>query len=1066
VKERRKHEKALILEEVHKCVTQIADLTKQHGIELLTELSPYAQQLTHCIERVFIYGLKTSWRGSKASFWEYILASVNILEDKDLLSEVSLISSINVLTNDGRGRAFLRQSLHVERTAAYISRITEDQDLAKSWYADELAILTAPKDRSKFLALLDSVSYKIPFNMLLADKKLNNNVFKMRDGFPVWINAISLPRIVSGQRKKKKRKRKKKKRHERLIDDMIQTDDQINWEDSLNEKPAPFDLSQNMLINSYRSPPANLSGILKTTEDEKDIFSQLLSVQGPSNSVEPSSPPSDVGISNLSTSPIVAFKRLDEGTENKDRGSVSKIITSKIKQDLVITTEERYSGTPPEPYNFSPTTKDDKAVTIFEDSLLQVARESPQSKVTLKADQTSSDIMAEALLRKEEVVQNVNAKIELDSQASHEEDCSVILTVDAAEDFPAGDAILAISEDNSKSPVKASYTPNNVLPTSDAENSYNIGVVNDTGPSLEQLLVERSDSEGKEGLVYCEPSVEIITNLGNNDDKDMMFSGEKMVLQTTELSKHPNAQHTTELQQPRQEAEIFTELYQPQKGEEDDTSESHINANFSIEDMLQKSPSPSLILLKATPKKKLAATFQPSPTDNNWNRSSSPVHEGKQSDLENDDQQFIDDSSLKYGQFNSEELYDDVDKSLSSDNIPQELPELPDWDSPVKSSVNRPESADLRNVSEVLEKGVFGEDSHLSATASPEFKKSLTLPAGQPGFSEEYFKKPSLVSQNSDPFPSSIKDSQRESTKPSVIIQSMLGQSHGQRYNIFKIAPRQPFKKGVMIELKTEKLPRRNNAALLQKQDGLCASCGARLIKNMFGRPLYHYCRYLGSLHCQNCIKNDKAIVPARVIHEIDCNMKKVSVKAKVYLDRMLNMPCISILMFTDEVVQRSRELKSLKMLVEQLRHIRQFIEVCRHKDAHYQNLNDQKINYLMQSSMLTLQEVVDCIKGDFLKHLSSCTNKLKKHIKRECTICKLRGHFCEICKDATVIYSFDIENVIQCNGCKNIFHLGCWVKNDLESGVSCPKCLREADRKCRRLVLESAFRSNSFDSS
>lgn len=269
-----------------------------------------------------------------------------------------------------------------------------------------------------------------------------------------------------------------------------------------------------------------------------------------------------------------------------------------------------------------------------------------------------------------------------------------------------------------------------------------------------------------------------------------------------------------------------------------------------------------------------------------------------------------------------------------------------------------------------------------------------------------------------------------------------------------------------MIELKTEKLPRRNNAALLQKQNGLCASCGARLIKNMFGRPLYHYCRYLGSLHCPNCIKNDRAIVPARVIHEIDCNMKKVSVKAKVYLDRMLNMPCISILMFTDEVVQRSRELKTLKLLVEQLRHIRQFIEVCRHKDAHYQKLNDQNINYLMQSSMLTLQEVVDCIKGDFLKHLSSCTNKLKKHIKRECTICKLRGHFCEICKDATVIYSFDIENVIQCNGCKNIFHLGCWVKNDLESGVSCPKCLREADRKCRRLVLKSAFSSNSFDSS
>jgi len=106
VKNRRKHEKALILEEVHKSVTQINDLSKEPEIELLTELSPYALQLTHCIERVFIYGLKTSWRGSKTSFWEYILASVNIMEDVDLLNEISLISSISILTNDGRGRAF------------------------------------------------------------------------------------------------------------------------------------------------------------------------------------------------------------------------------------------------------------------------------------------------------------------------------------------------------------------------------------------------------------------------------------------------------------------------------------------------------------------------------------------------------------------------------------------------------------------------------------------------------------------------------------------------------------------------------------------------------------------------------------------------------------------------------------------------------------------------------------------------------------------------------------------------------------------------------------------------
>merc|ERR1719193_459110 len=261
------------------------------------------------------------------------------MEDVDLLNEISLISSISILTNDGRGRAFLRQSLHVEQLAAYICRITEDQDLAKSWYNAELSIFTTPKDRSKFLALLENISFRTSFNMLLGDKKLNNDVFETRDGFPVWINAVSLPRMMSTQRKKKKRKNKKKRRKERLIDDMIQTDDRMNWEDDPSEKPAPFDISQDMLINSYRSPPANLTGILKTAEDEKDIFSQLLSVQQRSNSEELSPPPSILDISNLSTPPPVETEEVNEIMENKEEGWVNRIDGRNGEQDVVTNIE-------------------------------------------------------------------------------------------------------------------------------------------------------------------------------------------------------------------------------------------------------------------------------------------------------------------------------------------------------------------------------------------------------------------------------------------------------------------------------------------------------------------------------------------------------------------------------------------------------------------------------------------------------------------------------------------------------------------------------------------------------
>lgn len=264
-----------------------------------------------------------------------------------------------------------------------------------------------------------------------------------------------------------------------------------------------------------------------------------------------------------------------------------------------------------------------------------------------------------------------------------------------------------------------------------------------------------------------------------------------------------------------------------------------------------------------------------------------------------------------------------------------------------------------------------------------------------------------------------------------------------------------------MIELKVEKLQPRNNSRIVEEQKGLCASCGSTLKKNVFGRPFYHYCRYLGSLHCQKCIKKDKAIIPARVIHELDCNHKKVSLRAKKYLDRMEDMPCISLKMFSAEILARSKELRSLAICIDKLRHIGQFIEICRYREAHYQQLNDQHIDHLLQSNMLTIGQVVGCIKGDFLRHLELCIAKLVWHIKLECTLCKLRGHFCEICKQPRVIYSFDVQHVVQCGKCLNIFHRDCWEKHDLESGLSCPKCLRKESRRIRR----ASSRINSSES-
>lgn len=308
-----------------------------------------------------------------------------------------------------------------------------------------------------------------------------------------------------------------------------------------------------------------------------------------------------------------------------------------------------------------------------------------------------------------------------------------------------------------------------------------------------------------------------------------------------------------------------------------------------------------------------------------------------------------------------------------------------------------------------------------------------------------------------------------DSIRPSQLSQSLIGSGASRNINLLRTytenVNNQPpdYEQGFRIELHLGKLRRRDNDEFVQEQKGKCATCKKPLKKNFMGRPLYHYCRYLGNLHCQNCIKGERAIVPARVLHDYDVRSKKVSTRAKQYLDTMWSMPCISMTHFSPEVVKHSKQLQLLDVFIDQLAHMRQFIEVCRHKEAHYQMLNDQKIKYLMRSQLLTLQQVCAAIGGDFLKNVAKAIADLAKHIKEECTVCKLRGHYCEICKNKKVIYSFDVHDVAQCTKCNTCFHSRCWKDHDLESGISCPKCLRLAGRDARQKKA-SLLRQNSAE--
>ena len=64
-----------------------------------------------------------------------------------------------------------------------------------------------------------------------------------------------------------------------------------------------------------------------------------------------------------------------------------------------------------------------------------------------------------------------------------------------------------------------------------------------------------------------------------------------------------------------------------------------------------------------------------------------------------------------------------------------------------------------------------------------------------------------------------------------------------------------------------------------------------------------------------------------------------------------------------------------------------------------------------------------------------------KKHIAG-CNLCKLKGFYCEICKNSEILYPFDTDSTKRCDKCKSVFHIKCY--DEKYDKNNCSKCLRE----------------------
>lgn len=126
---------------------------------------------------------------------------------------------------------------------------------------------------------------------------------------------------------------------------------------------------------------------------------------------------------------------------------------------------------------------------------------------------------------------------------------------------------------------------------------------------------------------------------------------------------------------------------------------------------------------------------------------------------------------------------------------------------------------------------------------------------------------------------------------------------------------------------------------------------------------------------------------------------------------------------------------------------MREFIYSCRSKNELLTIF--QSRDYMLEDThVYSMHDLVQQYQKKLIPWLNQVHAKLHNHITKNCSTCKGKGDYCEICNRSKEIFPFDIENVTKCPKCSALYHSACFVPYK----VKCPKCARTA-----------AIRGNSF---
>uniref|UniRef100_A0A1A9WQY7 RUN domain-containing protein n=1 Tax=Glossina brevipalpis TaxID=37001 RepID=A0A1A9WQY7_9MUSC len=226
----------------------------------------------------------------------------------------------------------------------------------------------------------------------------------------------------------------------------------------------------------------------------------------------------------------------------------------------------------------------------------------------------------------------------------------------------------------------------------------------------------------------------------------------------------------------------------------------------------------------------------------------------------------------------------------------------------------------------------------------------------------------------------------------------------------------------------------------LDGQGFLCKSCQHPL---GIGYSNFRVCAFSGNYFCNNCMDIEPVVIPAKVIYNWDFRKHHISKKAAAFLLEFRNQPFIDLKLLNPDIYNASECMAEMQSLRIRLNFIRAYLCTC--SAISFEELQRKFFGkeYLYEHiHQYSIGDLLMIQRGSLYQQLHSAFKAGESHILK-CSLCKVKGFICEICKSSRILYPFHIETTFRCSKCGSVFHAEC-----LNEQQPCPRCKRQQARE------------------